>query len=243
MKHDIEIIQNLFTDHVADLKVLNEDTQVMIWKNPHLQHFQLRFVFFNKMLFVDGGEEFSDAVFNFWDYNPKTGGFFSFFDPSSQSFKLSLNWKDGWQDISVDIMEEACTTIQNGKSYWDAGEAIAGYSAIFWSFTNLHKDQYDELISYFLKTPITNRKEFGQRQYPYKDQCDDEIIYQLALHLTCASRSLSAEDLQNRLDAVGAIFPDLAYNEMSYLFGEQPNPDFAVYLWVLQAAYKQLYGS
>lgn len=217
-----------FKGYTAKLKILDEETQCLVWTNGSIDCDHLEFVFHKYKLFVCGGEEqYVDAVFDFTNLLPLFSG--------------SIKWDsfDGWKLDDLKFIS-ACKLIDNGFYEWNRDQALKSIRGVFLeqyldsidSEYNTLNDDYDVIYNY---VTILDQKALEKSSIPLTDKYDSDLLLNICKAIYCAKHSSSENNYIENAKKLnlryGAEDPTNAYI---------PNPFFAIYLQVLQLAYEQL---
>lgn len=214
-----EIIKEKFKNHVADLKILDENTQTLTWKEPGTRAYHIDFVFFKNTLFVTG--DLRSAVFN-------------------TTWATSWDCMNGWR-IGLDYFASKLDTITYGKYSWDdkvAKERLKSHYRYY--FDELTDEEFDEIIEFLEVIDIEDEIDFNSDDIPHKQAVKREYLLQMCLVMHCVRNSFDENEfvyeIQNSID-----FEDFNdFWEWGYDCGRVLNSDIEIYLIALQMAYDQL---
>lgn len=213
--------EKLFQNHVAELKVLDDDTQVLSFKDPNSKYYGAEFLFRKNSIFINGDTGW--AVFNMtlcptWDYSWETmdTGYFS---EKCKAFSDDKYVRSN-EAAEKTIKEHIIDMFKNNES--TDGEEVADYiiwlarQKPFWNeienddvFTEDNEDQFLKFAVLLLRTFYISE---NQEQY---------------IHFAIHSEDMKGfRDLRSEVD-----FSSL---------GEQLNSKFELWLYMLIKAKEQL---
>lgn len=217
--YGIDSIKEWFKNHVAELKILDDDTQVLIWKQPETRTYEIDFVFYKNMLYVTG--DMRDAVFN-------------------TTWQTTWDCNNGWR-ISLGYFAEKLSCVKYGKYAWDSVSAVEYLKEEYRECFDGTDEAYEEAIEYIIKERIEDQYELEDSEIPYRDYfSDDKSLLQMCIALYYADRSNSEEEFVYKIQGNSDFFDFNDFWEWGYDCGEVLNPDIEVYLVALQMAYDQL---
>lgn len=217
--YGIDNIKEWFENHVAELKVLDNDTQVLIWKQPGTRMYEIDFVFYKNMLYVTG--DMRDAVFN-------------------TTWCTSWDCNEGWR-IDIDYFASKLSCATHGKYTWDSKEAVKYLTATYREYFDGTDEAYEEAIEYIKKERIEDQFDLEDAEIPYRDFfTSDEGLLQMCIVLYYADISDSGEELEYKIQSNSDFYDFNDFWEWGYSCGRVLNPDIEVYLVALQMAYDQL---
>ena len=213
--------EHIFKNHVAELKVLDDDTQVLSFKAPNSIYYGAEFLFRKNSLFINGDTGY--AVFNMtffptWDYSWETmdTGYFS-----EKCKAFSDNKYVRSNDAAEETIKEYIIDMFKDNKSTD-GEEVADYiiwlarQKPFWSeienddvFNEDNEDQFLKFAVLLLRTFYISE---NQEQYIHFAIFDDDMK--------------DFRDLRSEVD-----FSRL---------GEELNSKFELWLYMLVKAKKQL---
>lgn len=217
--YGIDTIKRWFKNHVAELKILNDETQVLIWKQPDTRVYEIDFVFFKNMVYITG--DMRDAVFN-------------------TTWHTSWNCNKGWRiDLSYFASKLSCATY--GKYVWDSREAVKYLVEEYRDCFDGGDYEYLDAVAYIADQYIEDEYDFEVIEIPYKESFNDErSLLQMCLTINYALASSSTEEFANSLKSCSDFEDFNDFWEWGYSCGRVINPDIEVYLVALQMAYDQL---
>lgn len=213
-----------FKDHKATLKILNDDTQILEWKEPGTRNYQIDYLFYKNMLFVSG--DLGEAVFS-CTWCPK------------------WNTDKGWL-LSIDYLFEKLSAIRGDKYEWDSDDAVEDLKDHYReTFDELDDKEFEEMSTYIIKEAeknwyFTHYVDCDDEEIPHKDIADDDYLLQYCIaikHAVCSS---------NESEFVYTLNADEQFNdfndfwEWGYHCGRRMNSHINYYLAGLQMAYEQL---
>lgn len=216
--YGIDNIKEWFKNHNAELRILDSDTQVLIWKQPGTRMYEIDFVFYKNMVYITG--DMRDAVFNTtwftsWDCN-------------------------GWR-ICLDYFAGKLSCIENGKYAWNRKVAVKYLKEEYREYFDGTDEAYEEAIEYIIKEQITDQYELEDSEIPYRDYfSNDEALLQMCLAISYASESESVTEFEYYINSCSDFYDFNDFWEWGYDCGKVLNPDIEVYLVALQMAYDQL---
>lgn len=218
IKDEIKLI---FKNHKAALKILDENTQVLIWKKSGTRDCEIDYVFFRNMIFISG--DMRDAVFN-CTWKPK--------------------FNDNWETMELGYFASKMSTHQHGKYVWNSKAAVEDLKIMYrQEFEELNELEFDEMTEYILKHILdyinSISDEDDLHDIPH-NEVNSTVLLQYCLAIKYAATSSSQEEY------VYGIQNDLNFNdfndfwEWGYQCGKRFNNDIEVYLAGLIMAKKQL---
>lgn len=213
-----------FENHVATLKVLNEDTQTLEWKEPGTRMYQVDYVFHKNMLLISG--DLGEATF-------------------ACTWRPKWDTDNGWL-LSIDYLFEKLSAIRGNKYEWDSDDTVEELKDHYrGTFDELDDKEFEEMSTYIIKEAekdwySTHYVDCNDEEIPHKDIADNDYLLQYCIaikHAVCSSNeSEFIYSLQN-----DEQFKDLNdFWEWGYRCGRRINPSINYYLAGLQMAYKQL---
>lgn len=216
-------IEKCFANHVATIKQLDKDTQVLTWKKLGTRCYEIDYVFYRNMIFITG--DLRDAVFN-CTWSPR--------------------WDTDWTAMELGYFAEKMTAHEDGKYIWDYNYAIENLKEHYSEyFTELSESQFADMTEYLIEEinyyPFILDADNEDEEIPYIKVIENRNLllqYRVVLyHALCAeSESEFAYNLRN--DSHFNDFND--FWDWGYKCGRKLNSDIEYYLMGLQMAYKQL---
>ena len=217
--YGVDNIKEWFKNHKADLRILDNGTQVLIWKQPDTRMYEIDFVFFKNMVYITG--DMRDAVFN-------------------TTWRTSWDCNNGWR-ISLNYFAEKLSCIKYGKYTWDSKEAVKYLTAAYRDCFDGADEAYKVAIEYIKKECIEDLFDLEDAEIPYRDFfSSDECLLQMCIALYYADRSDSREEFEYKIQSNSDFYDFNDFWEWGYSCGRVLNSDIEVYLIALQMAYDQL---
>lgn len=214
-----------FKNHKATLKVLNDETQTLEWKEPGTRCYQIDYVFHKNMLYVSG--DLGEATF-------------------SCTWRPKWDTNNGWL-LDIDYLFGKLSAITGNKYTWDSDDAVNDLKDQYKDmFEELGEGKFDELTDAILSLVteyvdgISNSNDLRNSNLPYLDIVDEDILLQYCIALKHACES------NNECDYIAALCFDDYFKdfndfwEWGYSCGRRKNPVLKYYLAGLQMSYKQL---
>lgn len=217
--YGIDNIKVWFKNHLAELKILDDDTQVLVWKQPETRMYEIDFMFYKNMVYITG--DMRDAVFN-------------------TTWKTAWDCNNGWR-IDLHYFAEKLTCATYGKYAWDSAEAVKYLAEVYRQEFDGNDDEYIETISYIIDQCIEDVYDFEMIEIPHKERFDDDmVLLQMCLAINYANESSSSEEFAQSIQLCSDFEDFNDFWEWGYSCGRVLNPDIEVYLIALQMVYDQL---
>lgn len=218
-----ERMEKVFKNHIATVKQLDDDTQVLTWKKPGTCWYKIDYVFYKNMIFITG--DLRDAVFN-CTWEPR--------------------WDTDWTGMQLDYFAGKMTAHKGGKYTWNSDDAIEDLKSEYEEyFEGLSKTEIDELTE-FIKHEQGHYclnwigKEDDLYKLPYHERIDNDILLQFSLAIRCAVRSSTENGFINSIQNEPNFEDFNDFWEWGCKCGRRLDDDILWYLMGLQMAYKQL---
>jgi len=129
-KKEVKLLRERFKNHTATLKIIDKDTQEIIWKEEENSIYMIRYLFRNKHLFISG--DVGCAVY-YLEWAPK--------------------WDYAWESLDIDYFSSKCAATERGKTIWTTQYAIEDLKTYYRDiFTNLEDEQYEKLVKTITET-------------------------------------------------------------------------------------------
>lgn len=222
MIHD-EQMEKIFANHIATVKQLDDDTQILTWKEQGTRFYELDYVFYRNMVFITG--DLRDAVFN-CTWQPR--------------------WDTEWDKMSLSYFAEKMTAHKGGEYTWDSDDAVEDLKSEYKEyFEGLSKTEIDELTEYVKHEQGCYyfkeiEEEDDLHKLPYHDRVDNNILLQYSLAIGCAVRSGTESEYVYNIQNESNFEDFNDFWEWGYKCGKRLDNDIKWYLVGLQMAYKQL---
>lgn len=221
MIHD-ERIEKVFANHIATVKQLDDDTQVLVQKEPGTRWYEIDYVFYKNMVFITG--DLRDAVFN-CTWQPR--------------------WDTEWDKMSLDYFAEKMTAHKGDKYTWDSDDAIEDLKSRYEEyFDDLNNAEFEELTECiksrqdYYSFMITDEEDLSELLY--HDRVDSEILLQYSLAIGHARRSSNEYEFVYGIQNDHNFYDFNDFWEWGYKCGRRLDDDIKWYLIGLQMAYRQL---
>lgn len=217
--YGIDTIKRWFSNHAAELKILNDETQVLIWKQPDTRKYEIDFVFYKNIVYITG--DMRDAVFN-------------------TTWRTSWDCNHGWcLDLSYFASKLSCATY--GKYAWDPEEAVKYLIEQYRDCFDGSDEEYYRAAETIKELYIEDEVDFEEAEIPHKESFTDErYLLQMCITTNYALKSSSSEEFANGLQSCSDFDDFNDFWEWGTCCGKVINPDIEVYLIALQMAYDQL---
>lgn len=220
-----EQLSKNFKNHVATLKILNDDTQTLEWSQPDTRVYQIDYVFHKNLLFISG--DLGDTVFNC-------------------TWKPKWNFDNGWM-IELDYLASKISAMKDSKYIWSSITAIEDLKAHYRElFDELDDNEFKILSVDIFHTQNSSCKMIEDEDdleitlIPYKNRLDKNLLLHYCIAIRYAIGSSSTVDFYNNLEADPNFVDTYDFYEWGYKCGMRLNPTIRIYLAGLQMAYKQL---
>lgn len=213
--------EEYFKNHVATLKIIDGDTQILTWKNPSSIYYSIEFIFRGNMIFVSG--DMGNAVFD-CTWNP--------------------TWDYKWEKTFPGYFAEKCKLITDGKEDWSGRDALEDIKEGFRDrFEMLDDKNYDILFEkvkseqYVPFPNYTDMWDIDQEPLPFTDIVNsDGLLLDLCLAVSaahsCYTQREFAETLKHDIS--------LSHHYNIDAWGIRGNSRIPLFLWALRMAKEQL---
>lgn len=221
MIHD-ERMEKVFANHIATVKQLDDDTQVLAWKEQGTRWYEIDYVFYKNMVFITG--DLRDAVFN-CTWQPR--------------------WDTEWDKMALDYFAEKMTAHKGDKYIWDSDEAVEDLKSRYEEyFDDLNNAEFEELTECiksrqdYYSFMITDEEDLSELLY--HDRVDSEILLQYSLAIGYARKSSNEYEFVYGIQNDHNFYDFNDFWEWGYKCGRRLDDDIKWYLIGLQMAYRQL---
>lgn len=211
--------KSIFENHVAKVEQLDEDTQILSWKEEGTVIYSLEFVFRNNMIFVSG--DLGYGVF-YTTWYPK--------------------WDYDWEHINVGYFAEKCQCVKNGIYIWDEQKGIENlkesYSYAF------NEEEYDEIfnaVNDLAEGWSFSCWDYVKEEKVFIDHEDDiELLKQMWCALNAIRGTSSQEEYAYTLNSDDDFEDFNDFWEWGYNVGRVLSGYFTIWIIALRMAKEQL---
>lgn len=216
-----ERMEKVFKNHIATVKQLDDDTQVLTWKKPGTWWYKIDYVFYKNMIFITG--DLRDAVFN-CTWEPR--------------------WDTDWTEITPYDFAEKMTANKDGKYTWNSDDAVddlfSQYSVYFDDLECEELKELTERIEFLQRYNMKITNEEDLNKLPYHKYVNSDMLLQYSLAIGHAINSSNEYEFVYGLQNDHNFYDFNDFREWGYKCGRRHNNDTLWYLMGLQMAYKQL---
>lgn len=218
-KQFVERWKKIFEHHKATIQDIDEDTQILTWKQDGTIIYSLEFVFRQNKIFVNG--DLGYGCFN-TTWTPR--------------------WDSDWEHIDVGYFASKCECIKDGRYDWDSETA-------FETIKEYYSSDYDEDEFEDIFCRVKELAEEWDDWEMVKDEDvfvlneeNTDLLKQMFCALCAVERSSSQTDYQFAL-MINSDFEDFNdFWEWGYNAGCVLNSYFSIWIIALRMAKEQILG-
>lgn len=210
----------IFKNHVATLQKIDEDTQILTWKEEGTIVYSVEFIFRKNRIHIGG--DCGSATFN-TTWKPR--------------------WNYDWEHTYLGYFAEKCDSIRGGKFVWDEDAAFKTIKEEYREyFDDLSDDEYDDFFE--------KLKDESEWQHDWDWIKDNDFIQELSEHdgeikqmhcvIVAINNSSSTIEFVNNLQNSPDFVDFNNFWEWGYHCGEVLSSYFGLWLTALRMAKEQL---